>query len=139
MPALPVRPGTHCVPPSTGAASITGPANKPPMLVKEFAEAVQQLSTEIGCDGGGQIRAHAVPSLLTAVFRWQGEFITFDVQDVDGHTADGCGCRDGIVLRLVANDPGTLEALRLAAQRVPPHEALPVDREPARNARDQGR
>lgn len=80
------------------------PADPPKMFVKQFAEQVANIASDVYCDGGARINSHKVPSSVE-VWCENDLDADFEVLRVEPDRLAGCGCWSGIRIIVKRTNP----------------------------------
>lgn len=71
------------------------------MFVKDFAGAVASIANEVSCDGGTSINSHKIGSSVSVFVEGDdNEDAEYELVEVEPSMLPGCGCWDGIILRV---------------------------------------
>lgn len=76
------------------------------MFVKDFAETVASIANEVSCDGGTSIASHKIRSSVRVLVDGDdNEDAEYDLVEVEPSMLLGCGCWDGVILRVKRTVP----------------------------------
>lgn len=71
------------------------------MTVKEFSKSVNTIADEVCCDGGIGIASHKIPSTVSIWMDGEDDDnAEYELTEVIPSMLPGCGCWDGILLRV---------------------------------------